>query len=298
MQEMVSERRRSGSTELEGSKRQDLLGALIQASGDSEKDDIDPEVSLQRTKIAKLTDREVIGNIYVFLLAGHDTTAHTLAFTLGLLALYPDIQQTTYESILEVLPSQSDELSYEKVADLKYCSAVFMETLRLYPSVVVIPKYSMENTLVPVKSFSTDGGKTTSEGTKHVLIPKYADVLLDVPGIHYNKRYWGEDAHDFKPERFIDDPEDGGKDGYKWPREAFMGFSQGARACLGQKFAQVEATTFIAEFIRRFEVVIDPKVLIEGESTEEARIRLLDGCKTVITLTPKPLPVIFKERAR
>lgn len=230
MNEMVAERRLSGISAVAGSKRVDLLGALIQASGgedESDKNISSDSASLpQQTKYAKLTDREVIGNIYVFLLAGHDTTAHTLAFTFGLLALYPEIQKKTYESIKQVLPNSSDELSYEKISELKYCLAVFMETLRLYPSVVVIPKYSIDNTLVPVKTFSTDGKTESTEGSKQVLIPKHTEVFLDVPGLHYNKRYWGEDAHDFKPERFIDDEDT--KYGYKWPREAFMGFSQGA----------------------------------------------------------------------
>lgn len=290
LEEMVRERRELGTMTQSARRRQDLLGALIQSSEESteEKDD-DVKAS---QKSAPLTDREVMGNIYVFLLAGHDTTAHTLAFTFGLLALYPEIQQELYRSVTDILPSLQDDLTYEKTSELQYALAVFMETLRIYPSVVVVPKYSMENTLVPVSRFSLDGGKSGAEGTKNVLIPQWAEVMIDVPGLHYNPRYWGEDAKDFRPSRFIDDEETG----YRWPREAFMGFSQGARACLGQKFAQVEAVTIIAEIIRRFEVEIDPSVLKKGESTEAARRRLLDGCKTVITLTPKPLPVIFRER--
>lgn len=298
LEEMVAERWKTGSSAAQGSKRLDLLGALIQASGDSESDqkrheeqDM-PATTANGKQMISLTDREVIGNIYVFLLAGHDTTAHTLAFTFGLLALYPEVQEKLIKSILEVLPTPADDLSYEKVARLQYALAVFMETLRLYPSVVVVPKYSMENTLVPVGSFSIDGGKSVSEGTKQVLIPQWAEVMLDVPGLHYNKRYWGEDAALFRPERFVDNEDTG----YRWPREAFMGFSQGARSCLGQKFAQVEAVTIIAEIIRRFEVHIDPTALRKGETTEQARRRLLNGCKTIITLTPKALPVIFKER--
>ena len=286
---MVRERRELGTTQ-SARRRQDLLGALIQSSEDSLQEKEDESKGSQKS--APLTDREVMGNIYVFLLAGHDTTAHTLAFTFGLLALYPEIQQELHRSILEVLPSAQDELTYERTSELHYALAVFLETLRVYPSVVVVPKYSMENTLVPVKSFSIDGGKSEAEGTKKVLIPQWAEVMIDVPGLHYNPKYWGEDAAEFRPSRFVDDE----KTGYRWPREAFMGFSQGARACLGQKFAQVEAVTIIAEIIRRFEVEIDPSVLRAGESREEARRRLLDGCKTVITLTPKPLPVIFKER--
>ena len=221
-----------------------------------------------------------------------DTTAHTLAFTLGLLALYPDIQQELYEHVITILPTLETELSYDRVPDLTYSLAVFLETLRLYPSVVVIPKYSMENTLVPVRTFSTDGGKTASAAPKNVLIPQWAEVMIDVPGLHYNPRYWGDDASDFRPSRFVNDE----KTGYQWPTEAFMGFSQGARACLGQKFAQTEAVTIISELVRRFEIHLDESACRPGEDVVMARDRLLNGCKTVITLTPKPLPIIFRRR--
>lgn len=293
LDEMIRERREQGVVE-KSRKKTDLLGALIQASEDADAEDKQSATANDRAPggFARLTDREVAGNLYVFLLAGHDTTAHTLAFTFGLLALYPEIQDELYRSIVEVLPTERDELTYESVASLEYCLAVFMETLRIYPSVVVVPKYSMDNTLVPVSTFSTDGGKSEAAGRKQVMLPKYAEVLIDVPALHYNPKYWGGDASTFRPARFIDDK----KTGYRWPREAFMGFSQGARACLGQKFAQVEATTIIAEIVRRFEVTIDPSVLRPGESREAAQARLLARCKTVITLTPKPLPVIFSER--
>ena len=193
-----------------------------------------------------------------------------------------------------MLKTPSDELTYEHVPCLKYTLAVFLETLRLYPSVVLIPKYSVENTVVPLREHPTNDGVGNPRQSKSLLIPKCAEVMLDVPALHYHPLYWGEDASTFRPSRFLDDE----KTGYRWPRNAFMAFSQGARQCLGQKFAQVEAVTVISEIIRRYEISIDPGVLRAGESIEDARKRLLDACKTVITLTPKSFPVIFKERPR
>lgn len=307
LQEMVHDRRQLGREAVDR-RATDLLGALVQSSGADEEDAVPVEPEVKTSD--KLSDQEVMGNIYVFLLAGHgkvlfglmrttiaeiafaDTTAHTLAFTFGLLALYPDIQQKLLEEISSILPSASHDLTYETIAKLKYSHAVFLETLRLYPSVVVVPKFSLEDGYVPVHAFEADCDDTTISGPRQVHIPEYSDILIDVPGMHYNPRYWGNDAADFRPTRFLDNEETG----YRWPREAFMGFSQGPRACLGQKFAQVEATTIITEIVRRFEIRIDPSALKAGESTAQARRRLLDSCKTVITLTPKPFPVVFVER--
>lgn len=191
-----------------------------------------------------------------------------------------------------------------------YVLAVFLETLRLYPSVVVIPKYSMEDTWVPVDRAPGPNGEPG--GPEQVFIPEGGEVLLDAVGLHYNRAsalvtissprgvqrtayHWGPDPSAFRPERFLDAP-DGS---YRWPREAFLGFSMGARSCLGQKFAQVEAVAILTTVLRRFEVLLQEDV--DGTApkveTREAKRERVTRCKTVITLTPSRCPVVFRERA-
>lgn len=64
-----------------------------------------------------------------------------------------------------------------------YSLAVFFETLRLYPSVVVIPKYSMEDTAVPVIRYSETG----EQQKEQISIPEGGEVLLDAVALHYNR---------------------------------------------------------------------------------------------------------------
>jgi cytochrome P450 len=74
----------------------------------------------------------------------------------------------------------------------------------------------------------------------------------------------------------------------------------GARSCLGQKFAQVEAVALLTSVVRRFEVHLREDVdgtAPKGETLETKRERVT-RCRTVITLTPNPCPVVFRERGR
>ncbi|KAJ3991355.1 family 614/534 cytochrome P450 [Lentinula boryana] len=83
MLEIISKRRHAEKKE----ERHDLLGGLLDASAD------DPS----------FTDRDLTGNIFMFLVAGHETTAHTLCFTFAMLALYPDQQEILYQHIKSIL---------------------------------------------------------------------------------------------------------------------------------------------------------------------------------------------------
>lgn len=309
--EMIAERRASGMDPRESDiGRRDLLGALVHANAPAA-DRSDEEREPAAKSKATLDDSEVMGNLYILLLAGHDTTAHTLAFCFALLALYPDVQRRPVEHIEAVCPGGREPVrrrrgiglrpqTFDDFPRLTYVLAIFLETLRLFPSVAVIPRYCVADSPVPVVR-QPDGQRET------VLIPAGGEVFVDAVALHYNRAsVWAEladttahhwpDPHAFKPERFLDDG------AYRWPREAFMGFSAGARtcvdrepnradddaSCLGQKFAQVEAVAIIALLVRRYEFRLREDVdgtAPTGESLEQKRERICRA-KTVITLTP------------
>lgn len=89
-----------------------------------------------------LSNKELIADVYMFLLAGHETTANTVTFALQVLATRPDIQQKVYEESCAVLDGVDSDDYYSKYRDLKYARAVFEETLRVYPAVISIPKWT------------------------------------------------------------------------------------------------------------------------------------------------------------
>lgn len=110
-----------------------------------------------------------------------ETTAHTLGFAFALLALYPDVQQR----VLSSLPHPTRRLEYNDYPSLSYVTAIFMETLRLHPSVIVIPKYCVQDSVI---SIGAKGGAKGEEGQKtEIPCPAGTEVLLNGPALHHNR---------------------------------------------------------------------------------------------------------------
>ncbi|GJE92931.1 cytochrome P450 [Phanerochaete sordida] len=258
MLEMIQARRSSEKKE----ERYDLFSNLLDASEDDEGQ-------------PKLADSELLGNIFIFLLAGHETTAHTLCFTFGLLALYPEQQEKLYQHIKSVLPSDRVP-TYEEMNSLSESVAVFYETLRLYPPVTGIPKIAAEDTTLVATDYN--GNKIT------IPVPEGSGVTLHVPGLHYNPRYW-DDPYEFKPERFRGD----------WPRDAFLPFSAGARSCLGRRFFETEGIAILTMLVSRYKIEVKEEPEFASETFEERKERIL-AARGGLTLTPIRTPLVFKRR--
>ncbi|KAF9555383.1 cytochrome P450 [Agrocybe pediades] len=255
MIEMIRERENADKIE-----RDDLFSSLLAANRDIDS--------------VALTDTELTGNIYVFLVAGHETTAHTLCFTFALLALYQDEQEKLFEHIKSVLKGRTP--TYEDMPALTYAMAVYNETLRMFPPVVSIPKISAEDT--SLMATNVNGEKIP------VPIPKGTNIALNTAGLHYNSRYW-KDPHSFKPERFLGD----------WNRDAFLPFSGGARACLGRKFFETEGIAILTMIISQYKITVKEEPQFSGETFEDRKARILSA-KAGLTLTPIRVPLTFTKR--
>ncbi|KAJ3484828.1 hypothetical protein NLI96_g5371 [Meripilus lineatus] len=261
MVEMIRDRKNRTADDIE--PRYDLLNGLLDAC----EDDLGGD--------SKLTERELMGNIFVFLLAGHETTAHTLCFAFALLALYPKEQEKLYEEIKTVLPDGRLP-TYEDANSLVFTNAILNEALRMFPPVNGIPKFSAEDTVLPM---------TNSSGEKvFVPVPKGSNITLHTPGLHYNPKYW-PDPHTFNPSRFLGD----------WPRDAFLPFSGGVRSCLGRRFAELESIVALTMFFSKYRVEIKEEPQFAGETFEQKKERVLDTMPR-LTITPVRIPLVFKRR--
>ncbi|OAX30733.1 cytochrome P450, partial [Rhizopogon vinicolor AM-OR11-026] len=163
--EMIQERKGSQLKE----DGEDLFSTLLAANSDE---------NLLKDEV-KLNDSELISNIFILMVAGHETTGHSLAFALALLALYPDKQEELYQHIKRVLPDGRIP-TYDDMPSLSYSSAVFNETLRMFPPVCCVPKLNAENTMFTI---------TDVNGTKRtVSVPQGIALTLAVPALHYNRK--------------------------------------------------------------------------------------------------------------
>lgn len=174
------------------------------------------------------------------LLAGRDTTASLLTNTFWILSQRPDIWQRLQE---EIAPLAGDPPTFEQLKDLKYLRALLNESLRLHPVVPANSREATEDTTLP-----RGGGP---DGSAPLFIPKGHVVGWSVYTMHRRKDYYGSDAEDFKPERWLDDPTTGRK-GLR-PGWEYLPFNGGARICLGQQFALNEASYTATRICQFFE---------------------------------------------
>ncbi|KAJ8732435.1 hypothetical protein PYW07_015034 [Mythimna separata] len=176
------------------------------------------------------SDLELQEETLVIVVAGTDTSAVGVSFTVSMLARHPDVQEKVYEELREVFGDSDRPVTFEDLPHLKYLDAVVRETLRLYPPVPVVVRKIEKDVTLP-------SGITLVEG---------CGVLVSIWGTQRNPRYWGDDAELFRPERFLDTP-------LKHPA-AFMAFSHGPRNCLGYQYAMMSMKTALATLIRRYRV--------------------------------------------
>ncbi|KZV80924.1 cytochrome P450, partial [Exidia glandulosa HHB12029] len=242
--------------------RFDLFAGLLDAAdADSEK--------------MRLSDEDIVSNAFMFLVAGHETTAHALAFLFGELAINPEEQERLYEDCKANVPSDRPLVRPMMLIKVR---RVFHETLRLYPVSLNIPKKCVADTVVP-----------TSSG-KSIPIPAGSMIDMSFPGTLRNPKYWSN-PNDFVPGRFLEqDVAAGTRDG-----TAFIPFSLGARSCIGRRFSETEAVAFIVAFVTKYRVNLPDTPEWRGLDKEATREKLFSA-EFVLTLAPKRLPLVFTRR--
>ncbi|RDW72334.1 uncharacterized protein DSM5745_07506 [Aspergillus mulundensis] len=203
-----------------------------------------------------LTDDEISGNLFIFSVAGFETTANTMGYAVMLLAVYPKWQTWMREDI-QHLPLDPSVWKYDEVFPKSTrILAVMFETLRLFTAV-------MHATRSVAEPQQVAGAASTSP---HLLLPPM-DIFISMQIIHADRDLWGPDCADFKPSRWID----GTGQLVTPPKGTFMPWSGGPRVCPGMKMAQVEFVAALAVLFRS--VRCDP-VPLGGEDLDAARRRL------------------------
>ncbi|KAH6944301.1 hypothetical protein HPB50_002617 [Hyalomma asiaticum] len=177
-----------------------------------------------------ITDRHVVSNCFVFLGAGFDTTASTLASLIYELATHPDEQRRLYDDLVSAFPHH-ERLTYEELQTLKRFDAVISECLRLHPPLVLgTSRVCREDTRV---------------ATGH-LIPSGSHVILPTWSVLHNSELW-VDPYNFDPDRFIE------RSVGAAVVSSALSFGIGPRECIGKRLALLELKVALTKLIRRFE---------------------------------------------
>ncbi|THU96647.1 cytochrome P450, partial [Dendrothele bispora CBS 962.96] len=251
-----------------------LLRNLVKANID-----VDGEQDEKERGQRSLTDKELLSNMFAYLSGVTETTANTLSFVCAFLALYPDVQQKILDEVKPIWPNGVPE----DVDEATYTTAVFYEALRLIPIVSRLGRMVLKDTVLRTYRLNGIGDPESYS----VSMKEGSEIIIDMAAVHRNPIYWGADANEFKPERFVD------TDTYRWPRDAFLAFSTGFRDCIGRRFAAVEGANVIARIIRRYEILV-PKHL-RDMPFEEQKAYLLKW-RPFLTNSPVYPEVTFRKR--
>lgn len=193
---------------------QDILSALMDAKNP--------------TDGSQFSYDEMVDQICMLFLAGHETSASALAWSLYLLSKCPDLQTKILNEITEKVGSKS--IDYADVKQLNWVVDTFRESMRLYPPVGFFVRESTEDHCIRDKDVKAG-----------------SPILVSPWLIHRHRELWDE-PDTFAPERFSTES---GKASLKC---AYIPFSKGPRVCIGAAFAMQEAVLTLANIVRRYEI--------------------------------------------
>jgi cytochrome P450 len=231
---IIAQRRKSGED------RGDLLSMLLHAQDEDSG--------------RRMSDRQLRDEVMTLFMAGHETTANTLAWTWFLLAGHPDAEARLHAELDLVLDGRPPTVA--DLPRLAYTERVVNETLRVFPTVWVVGREAIE----PVE---LDGYRIPAGTT--VFMPQWV--------IHRDGR-WYDDPEVFRPERW-----EGGLI-QRIHRYAYFPFGGGPRLCIGNNFAQMEATLVLATIAQKFRITLAPDAVVEPLAT--ITLRPAHGVKVIL----------------
>ncbi|KAF2675440.1 cytochrome P450 [Microthyrium microscopicum] len=219
--------------------RQTIQATLARRSNVKEKQTGHGTYSIVEELAKSTSDQEEIqDNVLSLMAAGRDTTSALLSWMFYLLATHPNVFRKLRNVIIEDFgdsPSSGKKIGFAELKSCRYLQYVINETLRLYPTVPANMRTAIRDTILPV-----GGGPN---GDRPVAIRKGQVVGVFIYNMQRRPDIWGEDADEFRPERFRDRKHD-------W---SFVPFSGGPRVCLGQQYAIIEASYLTVRLLQTFD---------------------------------------------
>lgn len=207
---------------------------------------------------ADVDDRQLRDDLMTMLIAGHETTAAVLTWSIFLLAQNPTKMRKAQAEIDSVLIDGA--ITAEKLKKLEYIRLIIVEALRLYPQPPLLIRRSLRPDKLP------GGYNGAKEGYE---IPAGTDIFLSIYNLHRSPYFWDR-PNEFEPERFTVPKKDENIEGWAgfdpdrspgamYPNEivadfAFLPFGGGPRKCVGDQFALLESTVALALLLQKFDV--------------------------------------------
>lgn len=235
---------------------------------------------------ADIDDKQLRDDLMTMLIAGHETTAAVLTWTLFQLMQAPEALAKAVQEIDQVVGDAKPGLQH--IQQIPYVRAILAESLRLYPQPPILIRRALGDDTLPTPLGGDPNGYPIGKG---------ADLFISVWNLHRSPHLW-KDPDTFRPERFSETNSNPGFEG-RWagyrpeaqgsslyPNEvasdfAFIPFGGGARKCVGDQFALMEATVALAMLLRRFTFSFATSAASVGMATG-ATIHTANGLKVKV----------------
>ncbi|KAH9915036.1 cytochrome P450 [Epithele typhae] len=199
----------------------------------------------------RLPEEELLAQIGTFIVAGTDTTSNSLSRILHLLSEHSGVQDKLRAELANAHEQFGNMITYDEINKLEYLDAVCRETLRLHPPIAFAQREAVEDAVLPLGEpiVGKDGQQITE-----IPVPKGESVLLNLAACNKAKALWGEDAEEWKPERWLK-PLPRAVENARIPGiySHLMTFLAGGYSCIGFKFSQLEMKVVLYMLLPAFE---------------------------------------------
>ncbi|SDG48766.1 cytochrome P450 [Psychroflexus sediminis] len=214
----------------------DLLLGIIKRreNADQEgKDLLDMLMALRYEDGSKMSEEQLIDEILILFIAGHETTSNALSFTIQLIGQKQEVQ----DKLVSEIRGLGSSSYFDILKESQYTQHVIEESMRLFPPVYFIDRQNIE-----------------ADVFKGFEIPKHTNLLFSVHQIHRNAENW-EKPTEFKPERFAES---------RSVSDFYFPFGAGPRKCIGNNFAMYEITLAIHRLLKTYRIEeVKPEIEIQ-----------------------------------
>ncbi|KAH8383087.1 hypothetical protein KR009_006667 [Drosophila setifemur] len=215
--------------------RKDLLQLLLQLRNQGEINNDDSIWSAESSKngVKSMSKDVIAGQLFLFFVAGFETTASTTAFTLFELSHYPEAMAKAQEDVRQAIENHGGKLTYDAIQDMKYLEACVLETTRKYPALPLLNRVCTQDYPVP---------------DSKMVIQKGTPIIISLIGMQRDAEYF-PDPIAYRPERFLDENKD-------YNPLAFMPFGEGPRHCIGARMGKLNVKLALAKVLSNFNLEI------------------------------------------
>ncbi|RPD78482.1 cytochrome P450 [Lentinus tigrinus ALCF2SS1-7] len=246
MRERYESKEKEGGVERKDMRGRDLLTLLLKAN-----------MATDIPDNQRLSDEDVLAQVPTFLVAGHETTSTATTWCLYALTQAPDVQAKLRA---ELLTLDTDTPTMDDLSNLPYLDMVVRETLRIHAPVPTSMRVATKDDVIPVAEPFADRNGDVQDS---IRISEGTPIIIPILALNRSKKLWGDDAFEFKPERWENPPEAISSIPGVWGH--ILSFLGGPRACIGYRFSLIEMKALIYILVRafEFELAVPPEEIMK-----------------------------------